>query len=532
MRLNRRSTSPWRPVLLIGALACSGATEPTEPGPDSPAPTGLVASTTWRSELYPADWTPEFTHNSGAFLHDFSWAGYRAGEAPPVYAGGGTDVSEHGADPTGAADSTAAIQAAIDASDGWVTIPAGTYRLDGIVTVAQSGVRLQGIGDPLLYTTRTEGMSGRAMIELRGTPSEGADLPLVADAAPRSHVVAVADGSDIAVGDTIHIGWTITDAFVADHGMTGLWVSFNGQWRPFFRRTVTAVDAGTITVDVPLRYAALTRDGASVRVVEGYIEEVGIADLRIATAVVPAEAYTTPRTHAILLAGVADGWVTGVRTAPSPLEEAEGAHLRSGGLLVVNSRRVSVLDSELALPQHHGDGGAGYLYEVSRSNEILVADCVAREGRHNFIQNWDFGTSGVVWLHTTSEGGRAVNGPFTVTGFSEFHHSLAMANLIDASITHDGWQSKNRHASSSGAGHAGTQNVFWNTTGSGELHSLQFEQGYVVGTGPELTVATDPARDLLGGGLDTEPEDWAEGIGEAATLDPPSLYLDQRARRR
>ena len=35
---------------------------------------------TWRSSLYPSNWTPGYTNSSGQFLQDFSYAGYEKGE--------------------------------------------------------------------------------------------------------------------------------------------------------------------------------------------------------------------------------------------------------------------------------------------------------------------------------------------------------------------------------------------------------------------------------------------------------------------
>ena len=82
----------------------------------------------------------------------------------------------------------------------------------------------------------------------------------------------------------------------------------------------------------------------------------------------------------------------------------------------------------------------------------------------------------------------------------------------------------------SGAGHSGTQNVFWNSSGSGTIRSFQHAWGYVIGTSG-LTV-----RHLLEQGtnfesLFTEPEDWVEGIDAPTQLEPVSLYEDQLARR-
>jgi hypothetical protein len=103
-----------------------------------------------------------------------------------------------------------------------------------------------------------------------------------------------------------------------------------------------------------------------------------------------------------------------------------------------------------------------------------------------------------------------------------------MANLVDSSTADDGWSAKNRMTWSSGAGHAATECVFWNTAGSGTLTSLQYGLGYIIGT-QDLEIRTE-VLDLLDS-AGTGPEDWVEGLGEGATLWPPSLYEEQLRRR-
>ncbi len=71
---------------------------------------------TWRSSLYPEDWTPGFADSQGRFLHDFSYAGYHNGEVliPENPPGAILDVTlePYGADNTGAAYANVAIQTA------------------------------------------------------------------------------------------------------------------------------------------------------------------------------------------------------------------------------------------------------------------------------------------------------------------------------------------------------------------------------------------------------------------------------------
>lgn len=525
----------WWACSAPDAVDPGDAPETVEPVVDTPVDTPAGPST-WRSALYPEAWTPDLTDADGRFLHDFSYAGYHAGEAalPSELPSPRVSVLDHGADPTGQVDATAAIQAAIDAvpDGGTVWLPAGRYVVDGALVVRASGVVVAGEGPSatFLHFRRATGQTGGAGLLFSGGAPSAGSWPLAADAESRADRVRVADPTGLAVGDLISVGWTISEAFVEEHGMTGTWTEFVGQHRPFFRRTVTAIEGDELRVDVPLRYPAKLRDQPEVRRDDGYLGEVGLRDLALSTRVDETAAWSAHRHHAVEFRRVMDAFVQRVATF-DPVDDG-GAHLQSGGLLVADSRRVTIADSELCCAQNIGSGGDGYLVEVMQTNEVLIRDTIATSGRHNFIQNWDFSTSGTVWLRTTSAGGRADNGLLTVTGSSEFHHSLAMANLIDSSVADDGWQCLNRGTESSGAGHAGTQNVFWNVNGTGALRTAQYGWGYVIGTGPELHVVTDLSElELLFSGAGTEPSDFAEGLGASATLEPASLYEDQLRRR-
>ena len=522
---------PWLMLgLAVFATGCS-ATPKIDDGVDTDVvhTDSSVDPGFWRSALFPEDWDPSFTDDAGRFLHDFSYAGYHAGELPipTTHPSPVLSVLDYGADATGSSDSSSAIQAAIDAlnAGGTVLLPAGTYRLDGPVTVGVSSVLVTGEGPEDTYLHFTAEGSATAGITFVGAQPTDGEWPLQADGVNRSHSVTVTDSTGLSVGMPITIGWTITPEFIAEHEMQDTWVTFNGAWRPFFRRTITEISGPTVRFDVPLRYPSKVRDHASIRQDDGALTEVGLQDLSLSSRVDLDAALGTNRHHAVQLNRVTDGWIRDVHSYAPPGNEA---HLQSGGLYLLDSRRVTITDCEMGQAQNRGSGGNGYLFEVSRSGEVLITDSVGRDGRHNFIQNWDFGTSGVVWLRTLSEGGTADNGLVALVGFSEFHHSLAMANLVDNSVTHDGWAAVNRRTYSSGAGHSATQSVFWNLIGTGQLHSAQWGDGYVIGTGPDLNVVSDPLSiDLIGGGYLTEPEDYTEGIGDAGSMAVGSLYEEQ-----
>lgn len=276
---------------------------------------------------------------------------------------------------------------------------------------------------------------------------------------------------------------------------------------------------------MPARSPLLLRDAASLRRVSGLVHDVGVEDLAVTNAIDPGSAFAMNQVHVIGLVGVSDGFVRRVKS----FSPDGGAHLQSGGVMVLQSKRVTVSDVALGRAQHRGSGGNGYLFEVRQSSDVLSRDCVARDGRHNFIQNWGFGTTGVVWLRVQSSGGFAETTPGQPqggVGYSEFHHSLATANLVDSCRFDDGFSIVNRGQESTGAGHTGTQNVVWNVGGVGLVRSMQWGWGAVVGT-TDVAVALDEV--FIGTG--TRPIDLLEGLDAGATLEPPSLYEDQLKRR-
>jgi hypothetical protein len=511
----------------------------------------------WRSALYPEDWQPD-PAALGPSLDDYSYAGYALGAREP---GAPTDaphfaVADFGLaldgsglpDPT--SDSTAPIQAAIDAATaaggGIVDFAPGAYRIDDRLFVRGSGVVLRGAADgsSRLRFTRTDGMNFAAHLTVGAAPRLGSHLPLTEEALARGNEVTIAPTDGLSLGDSVVIGQTITDGYIADHGMTGTWIAFNGSWQPFAWRRITAlresVDAAgapalVVTLDVPLREPFLLRDLPSLRTVTGQIRECGIEQLSLSNAALWEQAWEGNQVHLVAFLGAEDCWVDGLRsfapdsaTQPANLPPSE---VQSSGLMVEMSRAMTIRNSRFANAQHRGSGGNGYLFEVRQSNEILTQDCTAENGRHNFIQNWGFGTSGCVWHRVESRGSAQVlSSTFTIPfpAASEFHHSLATANLIDSCIIDDGWQAHNRGDESTGAGLSAWKNVFWNNRGTGFLSSRQWALGYVIGTAPELSVRLAVGERA---GASSAPEDWAEGLGSGATLEPASLFLSQRQRR-
>lgn len=512
-----------------------------------------------RSALYPEDWTPSTTHADGFFLHDFSYAGYHQSEKGLPENHDTLDtfkVTDYGADNTATSDSSAAVQQAIDDAanngGGLVFFPSGDYRCDDNLLISHSNIVLRGqsIHDTKIFFTKANN-SGESSIRFRGNLSEGDDHLLLSNGENREHELFIADATNLQVGDDILVGWGITTPFIQEHGMTEFWNSNNNfpsvdLWRPFFRRTIigleeTGTNTTRVLLDVPLRYPAKIRDAASIRKVSGHLTEVGIENLKLSNAVDTTTAWAADRVHLIEMRQVKNAWVNQIKSATSP-EGASGFHLQSSGVLIKQSKNVTVTNAELMNAQNRGAGGNGYLFEVMQSNEILFVDSRAIAGRHNFVQNWDFGTSGVVFLRTESSEGKTVNSASLgvgTTAYSEFHHALAIANLIDDSFASDGWAAVNRRFYSSGAGTCATQTVFWNLRGdpnvggfgSNALLSFQHGVGYVIGTQHLDVQVSIPAVDITGRSYLSSPEDYSELVDEGERLFPTSLFEDQLSRR-
>ena len=195
------------------------ADDPTDSGSSSNDTGGVTSPTGWRSALFPDDWTPGMAIDVSdggpiAQLQDFSYAGYRAGEAPlpsveALSESETISIIDHGADPTGLTDSTSAIQMAIDtvAADGGgvVFIPAGDYRVDGLLEIRQSGTVLLGESteSARLSFTRSEGMTDVNHLQFRGDRVAGESLMLSENVAIGETVLPVESLGDLTIGDSI-----------------------------------------------------------------------------------------------------------------------------------------------------------------------------------------------------------------------------------------------------------------------------------------------------------------------------------------
>jgi uncharacterized repeat protein (TIGR02543 family) len=520
----------------------------------------------WRSTLYQAGWTPpdeSASFYNDKIIQDFSYAGYQRGEVPiPNITGPIFDVTDptYGADPTGATDSTDAIQSAIDAAEaaggGVVFMPAGSYTLsrrgDVCLLIDEPYVVLRGAGaDSTFLTNTSTDMRGRDIIRVRAaSATEGSAVSITSGLDGPTHRIPVASPGTFSIGDIVRIRWDFTEEWVQEHGQSSFWNTSNGfpdDARYFREVTNVNVSGGWIEVDIPTRYTIKVRDNGRVAKVNGLLHNVGLESFAIGNVQKSGSgfgendynnpsraAYDVHSCYAIELNDVRDSWITGVESF-QPAGNTTTAHLLSGGIALTNVFRTTVANCAMRRTQYGGGGGNGYMFRLQYSNENLIKDSIAEFNRHGFVVS-HAGTSGNVFLRCEDrETQRATgsSGSYTTGGSGSDHHMhFSHSNLFDGCHAHNSFYTAH-HRSTSGTvphGLTSAHGTYWNTSGSGTrfsdvVRTIQARYGYVIGTSGNHS---DVQSNNTG---NTAPSDVVEGVGIGDSLYPQSLYLDQFSKR-
>jgi hypothetical protein len=508
----------------------------------------------WRSELYPYHWKPGFAKD-GKYIQDFSYAGYRKGEqAIPFITNNIIDVTQapYNADKTGTNNATAAIQAAIDyvsgLGGGVVFLPAGTYNVQpngastSALSVRRDGVVIRGAGvsQTRILNTQTN-MRSKSIISFE--PSTEADwyspsatpVPFVKNVIEHDTTVFVANASSFSIGDRVVLTTDLTDEWIAEHNMKGLWNSTMPGVA--FSRTIKNINATTnsITVDIPIRYFLKTRDNARIYKINRPISECGLESLSIGNlqnnktgwgdddyAVAGTAAFEVHNSHAIKMTNAENCWMKNVATY-KPAANTLDVHVLSHSFRMVQCRLITVDACDFMKPQYKGEGGNGYMY-ILESNDCLIKDSKATNARHSYSFRLASSNGNVIYNCLSKDPRLA----------SDFHMWFSMANLFDNQICDkDFIEAVYRpYGGTLEHGQTTTQSVIWNTNGlnyqTGEtaiVQSAQWGQGYVIGTRGAAPNVLRPS------GNNSEPIDHLEGQGRGTQQRPASLYIDQLNRR-
>lgn len=532
----------------------------------------LSAGQAWESALYDNSWSPlpTLTFDSDKLIQDFSYAGYKRGEAPlPFVSGPVFDaVTGYGADSTGTSDSTAAIQAAINAAElaggGVVYLPAGTYRVAPpsgqtiALRIRSSNIVLRGAGSAqtFLLNTSTEMRSKSVISASSAGPfwywDSGTDYAVTADLLTPTVRIPVADTSPFTVGDAILIRNDITTAWVNEHNEPG-WLGFENSLSGIaYHREIMGIDTGTseLLIDVPTRYAMKMRDNTRIYIRNHHLTGVGVESLSIGNIQHPGTSwgegdYTDDMTAAgqahaswlIRFRNLKDSWVRDVATF-QPAGNTTTAHLLSNGLSLLECRGITVSNCFFQRPQYGGGGGNGYMFRLQHANECLIENSTAEFSRHGFVFS-HMGSAGNVFRNCTDrKTGKSTGstGNLNTSGKGSDHHmQFSHSNLIDVCTADESYFSAHYRPYGTGPMHRLTaaHGVYWNTRGLTSspfghvVHSQQSRYGYVIGTRGTITSVRTSGTDSY----KTDPVDHVEGVGEGDLLDPFSLSLDQRRKR-
>ncbi|NSL87230.1 T9SS type A sorting domain-containing protein [Chitinophaga sp. Mgbs1] len=450
-------------------------------------------------------YTPDAKGNT---IPDFSMTGYHSGEkAIPEVPVVKTISPVSG-------DNLAHIQAAIDevaamplqnGFRGALLLKKGTYSVSNTLRIGVSGIVLRGEGrgtaDTRLIATRA---AQHTLITIRGGsgPSEtsGTRRNITDNYVPigaKSFNVESAAGFN--AGDRIRLVKTPNDAWITLLGMAPYGWTPAGYTMHYFR-TITAVSGNRITVDAPVvdPIDKTYGSGAIYKYTWAQkIEEAGVENMRIESAYASEEDENHGWT-AITTNNVENAWVRGV----------DAYYFGYGNVGVLSgSLRVSVIDCKMTDPKSQATGGRKYPFLIDDGQLVLVKNCYARNGRHDYVTGST--TPGPnAFVNCTSELQRADNGP---------HHRWATGVLFDNITGNGDLHVQNRKQSGSGHGWAGSQCVFWNCTGR-KFIVQQAPQHYNWAIGCKGTVTDD------GNWHDGNPGVW-ESTG--TFVSPQSLYEKQ-----
>jgi hypothetical protein len=401
--------------------------------------------------------------------------------------------------------------------------------------------------------------------------------------------------TNLEVDDLIVIANEVTDELRKEyhHGMVTYPGRDNKFWEGNaairFARRIKEITGDLITLDHPISHFINERDNPIVRDVTDYFgQEIGLEDLSIGYRTPSATEelswnqrlsfyvnnpdnnsplYNINKSNAVEFGNVINGWIRNVR---SYSHANDGFHIHSRGIRLYYSKWITIQDVTISNPMV-----VSTLYYFAGVENCLVSRSSAREGER-----------GIMLGHPSS--GNVISEFTGVNNLwgNDFHSYLSSENLIENSEftftnsflnARGGLNSQYMFAfdniyrgyQSLGAGYTGTDNVFWKISTMNDQYGIRSLQshvhggkGYVIGaegltpcenhghvccnhscasgsnvyTGSTNQCGDSPYDYLLccdacgtSGGQDAG--EWREGIGQVATLEPASLYVEQKKSR-
>jgi hypothetical protein len=477
------------------------------------------------------------TTPAGDRIMDFSTAGYMGGGVALP-----TVPVKRTVQPSGSADDTATIQAAIDAvsamplKDGFrgaVLLAPGIFTCSNTIVIPASGVVLRGSGADekeistikmlggrhVAIATRSFGGFGRGRRtggdEGETSPETNTVQTSIADAYVPSGATTftVADATGFAVGDTIEIRRPVTEAWVKFMGMDNL--TRDGRPQTWIRagtsiaieRRIATLAGNKITLDVPLSDSFdskyLNPPGTAVVKIKSpaQLTQIGIEQLHIESP--PQHINHTEELYTAIQLNGEDCWMRDVNIDETMNSVSLGGRRITLERVTVNRKIDHVGASKPAEFAPNGD-------------QILLDHCAVNADNVWFAATGGGHSGPIVLLNCT----------FSGDGHIEGHMRWTTGMLLDnCKLPDGGIDFKNRGAMGSGHGWGMGWAVAWNCVA--KTYVVQQPPGafnWAIGCIGESVPTARP--------FDTEPTlpvGTFESPGEPVT--PQSLYLTQLAER-
>lgn len=290
----------------------------------------------------------------------------------------------------------------------------------------------------------------------------GAESPIAEEYIPTgSFRVTVANADGFNVGDSIVVKKTTNDAWIEALGMGqrlrhirgGKEGAFKRPWGPQqygHDRQITAIEGDTLVLDSPMiqSIAAVHGGGLVTKVKKPADNLIGVESLRIISnydTTVEDESKSSNfknLRNGISLSAI-DSWVRDVTVK----------HAWYAAVTASRAQNSTIRDCISLEPVGPKRGGRRYTFNIGGSSGILVYNCYAEDGRHDFVVGARTPGPNAFVDCTAVRGGQ-----------SEPHHRWGAGILYDNVSMVDGGSlaAINRGDSGSGHGWAGANTVFWN----------------------------------------------------------------------
>lgn len=403
----------------------------------------------------------------GNILPDFSNIGYMGSEQmiPDV------PVVETIEAPVNGADATQLIQDAIDkvaksssvTNDfkGAILLKKGRYKISGTLSIKSGGIVLRGEGQDAATGTVliAAGKGKRSLIKVEGTGSSSPIVPTIYNIKDNyvpvgQHWVRVLNPSSFKVGDGVTVYRPGTAQWISDLRMDKIPKRSDGgtvvQWNPdsyhtSYERRITHIADDTLHFDNPVMMAMETKYniGAVFKSsFTGRINRCGVENMLIESEF----ASATDEDHgwyAIEFSKLEHSWIRNITS-----------RYFGSGLVNLNSgtRFVTVKDCKCLDAKSIISGDRRYSYNMNQTQQCLVIDCEASEGRHDCVT----GSQGVgpnAFVRVKIRNAHADSGP---------HQRWNLGTLYDNIVSDGQINVQDRSNMGTGQGWSGGNQVLWN----------------------------------------------------------------------